>query len=374
MKSWASFACACLCLCAAALSAATAAHSGSGGGVVCSAPIPHTTKCYGGEGASSTHSWRGMGECCAACANVTDCATWVHKKNRCLLLNAKAKPKKNNDCQSGSSLPGPLPPPSPSPTPGPGPPAGHDPLNPKLPPNRWGPYIGRKAELVPEYGFVSGFMGGCGWGAVEAVRGQFNFSACEAVIDRALEANKFVSLSAPTGSAAPVHWLAEVGVPTVKVCFKEKNCTAARADHEYPYYLAPAYFSHWQRYQQAFHDWLKQLPMNKQGFRPVESIEVSIGSTGDITPWHGTPLEPKYHIDGDVWKEFWVNGSRAMWEIHKARRGCAVRSSLQRLRYRTASADLPLAPPAQDLLPDTKLIFNGVPTNSTPEPDNPDAK
>ena len=28
----------------------------------------------------------------------------------------------------------------------------------------------------------------------------------------------------------------------------------------------------------------------------------------------------------------------------------------------------------RDLLPDTKLLFNGVPTNSTPEPDNPDAK
>ena len=28
----------------------------------------------------------------------------------------------------------------------------------------------------------------------------------------------------------------------------------------------------------------------------------------------------------------------------------------------------------QDLLPDTKLMFNGVPTNSTPDPSDPDAK
>ena len=28
----------------------------------------------------------------------------------------------------------------------------------------------------------------------------------------------------------------------------------------------------------------------------------------------------------------------------------------------------------KDLIPDTKLLFNGLPTNSTPEPDDPDAK
>lgn len=319
---------------AALLCAAAASPPRGDTGVVCSAPIPHSTRCYGGEGALSTHAWEGMPECCAACANLSEpvaCATWVQKSGKCMLLSAKNAPKSNTDCLSGTSLP---PPPAP---------AGDDPLNPKLPPNRWGPYIGREASVAPEYGFISGFMTGCSWGAVEPVQGQFNFSTCDAVVRSAIAEDKLLSISAATGSAAPLHWLAGAGVPTVRVCFKEKNCTAPNADHEYPYYLAPAYFPLWRQYQQALHDWLQQLPLTKQGVRPVESVEVQLGSTGDVTPWHGTPLESKYHIDGDVWKDFWVNGSRAMWEIHR------------------------------DLLPDTRLIFNGVPTNSTPS-DDPDDK
>jgi hypothetical protein len=101
---------------------------------------------------------------------------------------------------------------------------------------------------------------------------------------------------------------------------------------------------YWKRYQQALHDWVKTLPKSSEGFSPVQSIQVALGSTGDVTPWHGTPLESKYIIQGDTWKEFWINGSAAMIDIHR------------------------------DLLPDTKLLFNGVPYNNTPMPDDPDAK
>ena len=253
-----------------------------------------------------------------------------------MLLPGWAKPKKNTDCISGTSVaPAPAPPPPPTP-------AAHDPLNPMLPPNRWGPYVGRKAQLAPEYGFVSGFDHGCGWPEIETVRGRFNFSDCESAVQEALAQNKYVIIGAGTGV---LPWMEEAGVPIVRVCFKEKDATCAPDDiREYPFYLSRAYLPLWRRFQQALHDWVKQLPRNAQGFSPVQAIQVKLGSTGDITPWHGTPLDSKYHIDGAVWKEFWVNGSRIMWEIHR------------------------------DLLPDTKLLFNGVPTNSTPEPDNPDAK
>jgi hypothetical protein len=191
---------------------------------------------------------------------------------------------------------------------------------------------------------------GCDWGVVEAVQGTFNFSACESVVQAALKANMYTVLNPSTGPAAPLGWLAKAGVPTVRVCFKisqknpGQNCTPELADRTYPYYLAPAYLPLWTKFQRALHDWLKQLPKNKQGYRPVQSVQVSLGSTGDVTPWHGQPLESKYQIGRAAWQEFWVNGSRIMWEIHR------------------------------DLLPDTKLLFNGVPSNSTPEPDNPDAK
>ena len=129
---------------------AGAAASSSGGGLVCTPPTPHTTQCYSGSGSLGRRNWRGTADCCEACQNITapvSCAVWVHKSDKCILLPASARPRSGTNCTSGSSLPAPSPSPSP---------AAHDPLNPKLPPNRWGPFVGRKAELAPEYSFVSG--------------------------------------------------------------------------------------------------------------------------------------------------------------------------------------------------------------------------
>ena len=66
----------------------------AGGGVVCTAPIPHTTQCYAGTGSLGGHKWSGVADCCAACANLTSatstaavpCAIWIKKRDRCLLL------------------------------------------------------------------------------------------------------------------------------------------------------------------------------------------------------------------------------------------------------------------------------------------------
>ena len=132
------------------------------------------------------------------------------------------------------------------------------------------------SELAPEYGFVSGLGLDCSWGMVEEIQGHFNFSVCQAQVDAALRQDKYVVLNPQTGAESPLHWLAEAGVPTVKVCFKlnqkdpEAKCTPELADHSYPYYLAPAYVALWRRYQQALHDWLQKLPKNRQGFRPVQ--------------------------------------------------------------------------------------------------------
>ncbi len=317
--------------------------------LVCTPPIPHTTQCYSGRtGSLGWREWRGIADCCEACQNITApvaCAVWVNKREdeggKCILLSASARPRSGTNCTSGSSLPptptphpSPPHPPSPSPpSPSPSPsPAARDPLNPKLPPNRWGPFVGRKSELAPEYSFVSGLGVGCDWGLVEAVQGHFNFSACEAVVQAALEQDKYIVLNPSTGADAPLGWLAKAGVPTVRVCFKldqkepGQKCTPELADHTYPHYMAPAYLPLWTKYQQALHDWLKQLPKNKQGYRPVQTVQVSLGSTGDVTPWHGTPLDSQYNISRAVWKAFWVNSSRVMWQIHR------------------------------DLLPDTKLL------------------
>jgi len=222
------------------------------------------------------------------------------------------------------------------------------PVSPKVPvqpPNRWGPFAGRKTELAPEYSFISGFGLQCAWGVVEQTRGSFNFSACEALVDIARENGNYVVLNPETGEAAPQDWLQkEDDVPSVEVCFKPDKKGKCEYTRNYPYYLAPNYVVRWRLYMKALHDWIAGLKPNAEGIPVVQSVQVSLGSTGDITPWHGDPKNSKYAIDSDTWKEFWVNGSSDMVDIFR------------------------------DLLPYTKLLFNGLPTNSTPAPWDPDAK
>jgi hypothetical protein len=33
------------------------------------------------------------------------------------------------------------------------------------------------------------------------------------------------------------------------------------------------------------------------------------GSTGDVTPWHGTPTDKKYEISNDAWLKYWGDES-----------------------------------------------------------------
>ena len=145
----------------------------------------------------------------------------------------------------------------------------------------------------------------------------------------------YLMVQPATGPSAPMTWLPSAGVPTVDVCFKPSTKNASHCDpsdvRQYPYYFAPAYYALWRAYHQALHDWLVSLPRSLR--QRVQTVQVSLGSTGDITGWHGVPLDPKYADvnNNTLWQDFWVNGSLAMVEVWR------------------------------DLVPDTKLLFNAVP-------------
>ena len=103
-----------------------------------------------------------------------------------------------------------------------------------------------------------------------------------------------------TGASAPMNWLPKAGVPTVQICGHKwkknpKNCPKDLIS-PFPFYLAPAYYSLWRNYHQHLHDFIKGLP--KELAETVVTVQVSLGDTGDITPWHGTAIKPKYRIPG----------------------------------------------------------------------------
>ena len=107
---------------------------------------------------------------------------------------------------------------------------------------------GGKPGPAPGSGVVSGVGVAGSWGMGEEIQDHFNFAVGQAQVDAALRQDKYVVLNPQTGAESPLHWLAEAGVPTVKVCFKlnqkdpEAKCTPELADHSYPYHSAK-YFS-----------------------------------------------------------------------------------------------------------------------------------
>ncbi len=300
------------------------------------AAVPAVGKCYKGDALAPPREAADVGACCAACAARAGCAAYSLAtainpdgsggRGLCSLFGAKAK-RGNGNCLSQSSVDGPG-------------------VLPALPENRYGPYASSgDANKGVEYPFIAGYdTADCAWKNVEPARGRFNWTACRNAIAFAAARGKVVMVNPQTGSKAPVDWLPTAGVPTALICDHnwKKNVKDCPADmrEAFPFYLAPAYYGLWRNYHQQLHDFVKGLPTPLR--EAVTTVQVSLGCTGDITPWHGTAIDPKYRMPGGnkgtTWKALWVNGTAAMIDIWT------------------------------DLLPTTKLLFNAIPPTPAEDP------
>merc|ERR1719186_245471 len=103
------------------------------------------------------------------------------------------------------------------------------------------------------------------------------------------ELNLGISLRVYTGQHAP-KWIYDEGVPEVKLNCSEsiKSCE----DDSYPYYPDAKYQELYFRYVTIFREHLETLPLVIQ--RNILYIQAMYGSTGDITPWHGNPIDPRF--------------------------------------------------------------------------------
>ena len=125
-------------------------------------------------------------------------------------------------------------------------------------------------------------------------------------------------------------------MPSVAVCDQHWNNSAQCPQDMitlFPWYLAENYYGLWRRYHQQLHDFFQGLP--EELAARIITVQVSQGSTGDLCPWHGNPVDPEYIISDERWQDVWVNGTATMVEIWR------------------------------DLAPTTKLLFNAVPPVNT---------
>lgn len=157
----------------------------------------------------------------------------------------------------------------------------------------------------PMVGVAVGARIGLHWGDFQPTADSFNYSAFDVQARPIIATGKVIVINLGTGNvegetpAAP-KWLFTSGVPKVTTtggnCPKKTTCT-------WPYYLDATYTK---LFHAAHAELRKHLntAYTADEQKLIVGIKPVFGSTGDVTPWHGTPTDKKYEISDDAWNKY----------------------------------------------------------------------
>lgn len=169
------------------------------------------------------------------------------------------------------------------------------------PPSAFGVWD-RGATFDPkEYPFLKGFSFGQRWADVEGQPGVFDWSGLDQAVDKAHQRGMFLYLSLEAGPESP-EWIYAQGVP--RVMTRGEKDKHVEKWHGYPYYLAPAYKTHFQRLIVEWAKHIRTYPREKQ--ERIAFIQIKTGCTGDETPYKGTAIDSRYDLprSAPAWRDF----------------------------------------------------------------------
>jgi hypothetical protein len=152
-----------------------------------------------------------------------------------------------------------------------------------------------------DYPFLKGFSYGQRWADIEREPGVFDWSGLDRAVEKAVQRGQFVYLSIGPGPESP-EWIYTHGVPRVMTKGeKEKHMEKWNG---YPYYLAPAYNTYFQRLITEWARHIRSYSREKQ--ERIAFIQIKTGCTGDETPYKGTPIDPQYDLprSSPAWRDF----------------------------------------------------------------------
>ena len=148
------------------------------------------------------------------------------------------------------------------------------------------------------------------WSDIEVSDGVFDFNSTDAAFYSSAAAGFYIETALMTGNFVPA-WIFDrkLGPSVPKVILdttKDRN--------NFPYYLDPTYPGLFLRAIKALSDHIATLPPSVRKF--ITASQAMFGSTGDDTPWHGTPVNPKYNISRDAWHNFTLSLSPQICNIY----------------------------------------------------------
>ena len=158
----------------------------------------------------------------------------------------------------------------------------------------------RGASFDPEeYPFLKGLSFNATWGEVERQPGVFDWTGLDHAVEKAFQKKVFLYLSLGVGPEAP-EWIYAHGVPKV---FTDDERHVGKWKY-YPYPLAPAYKSYFQRLITELGNHIRGYPAEKQA--RIAFIQVKTGCTGDETAYKGEPKDAQYALpkSSAKWRAF----------------------------------------------------------------------
>jgi hypothetical protein len=162
--------------------------------------------------------------------------------------------------------------------------------------------------------YNASFLVGCDlpifWSDIEVADGVFNFSSTDEQFAAAAAAGLYIETALSMGSGEGGSMDKANGVPdwiykrsggasVPRVAVVSSN---GKGTEFFPYYLDPNYAPLFLRAVQAFAAHIASLPPAVRS--RIVASQAMFGSTGDDTPWHGAPVDPKYNITTDQWQNF----------------------------------------------------------------------
>ena len=129
-------------------------------------------------------------------------------------------------------------------------------------------------------------------------------SSVTAELAQADGADFYMQAALQTGPDAPM-WMYARAPPAASVPLVNITPELGHEDDTppvFPYYLDGTYQGLFLRLQRAFSDYLARLPARLR--RRIVSGQAMFGTTGDDTPWHGTPLNASFGISAAQWTNF----------------------------------------------------------------------
>jgi hypothetical protein len=172
---------------------------------------------------------------------------------------------------------------------------------------------GSLSDLVNQSYLVGGDLP-VKWSDVEVADGVFDWTSVDTAFAAAAAQGYYIETALTTGDAAPA-WLYNrtlgPSVPMVTVIpGKDKNRVI------FPFYLDAAYAPLFLRAIRAFSDHIATLPPAVRAV--VVASQAMFGSTGDDTPWHGTPVNAAFNISRAQWHNFTLDLSPTVCALYHA--------------------------------------------------------